>query len=80
MTEPVAEIVFSGDVVVRAHRRGTSLARDHLEALIERSLGNRYRFGEGWRGFGVVSMSLYEEPSPHAGGRDESAVAEPSPQ
>lgn len=64
MSGPVAEIAFSGDVEVRRYRRGTHLGRDHLEALIERSLGPRYRFGEGWRGFGVVSIVLYDEPPP----------------
>jgi hypothetical protein len=70
--EPVAEIRFSGDVEVRAFRRGTYLARDHLETLIERALGNRYRFGEGWSGFGVVSISLYD--SPPAGAQEEDAA------
>jgi len=61
---PVADIVFSGDVEVRRYRRGTYLGRDHLEALIERALGPRYRFGEGWRGYGVVSIVLYDELPP----------------
>jgi hypothetical protein len=64
VNEPVAEIRFEGDVQVRAFRRGTYLGRDHLEAVIERALGERYRFGDGWSGYGVVSLSLYEEPPP----------------
>jgi hypothetical protein len=60
--EPVAEIRFTGDVEVRKFRRGTNLARDHLETLIERALGSCYRFGGGWSGFGVVSISLYDSP------------------
>jgi hypothetical protein len=62
VSKPVAEIAYSGDVEVRQYRRGTYLGRDHLEALIERALGAHYSFGEGWRGFGVVSITLYDEP------------------
>ena len=47
---------------MRPFRRGTYLARDHLDTLIERALGSRYRFGDGWRGFGVVTIALYDEP------------------
>jgi len=60
--DSVAEIRFSGDVEVRPFRRGTYLGNEHLETLIERALGSRYRFGVGWKGFGVVSISFYEEP------------------
>ena len=27
----------------------------------ERALGDRYRFGQGWTGFGVISISLFDE-------------------
>jgi hypothetical protein len=71
MSEPVGEIHFSGDVEVRAFRRGTYLAREQLDTLIERALAERYRFGEGWRGFGVISISLYDEPPAAAAAADE---------
>jgi hypothetical protein len=74
MSERVAEIRFSGELEVRPFRRGTYLGHEHLETLIERALGSRYRFGVGWNGFGVVSIELYAEPpgeeaSPAADGR-----------
>jgi hypothetical protein len=75
VSEPVAEVQFRGDVQVRAFRRGTYLGRDHLETLIERALGNRYRFGEGWSGFGIVSISFYEEPP--AGSRGDVVAGPP---
>jgi hypothetical protein len=75
VNEPVAEVRFEGDVQVRPFRRGTYLARDHLETLIERALGNRYRFGAGWSGFGIVSISLYEQPP--AGSHEEVGVEQP---
>jgi hypothetical protein len=62
MSEPVAKMRFRGDVRVRPFRRGTYLGHEHLETLIERALGDRYRFGEGWSGFGIVSITLYEQP------------------
>jgi hypothetical protein len=72
VNEPVAEIHFTGDVEVSAFRRGTYLARGHLDTLIERALGRHYRFGEGWSGFGVVSISLYD--SPPAGDENDGAA------
>jgi hypothetical protein len=62
MSEQVAEIRYRGDVHVRPFRRGTYLSDEHLEQLIERALAERYRFGSGWRGYGVVSIELYDEP------------------
>lgn len=62
--EPVERIRYRGEISVRPYRRGTYLGEDHLEALLERTLGSRYRFGEGWRGFAVVSVDLYETPPP----------------
>jgi hypothetical protein len=59
--EPVERIRFRGEIHVRPYRRGTYLGNEHLEALIERRLGGRYRFGEGWRGFAVVSIDFYDE-------------------
>ena len=47
---PITEIRYSGPVHVRTYRRGTYLAELHLEEVIERALGSRYSFGEGWRG------------------------------
>ncbi|HYA09557.1 MAG TPA: hypothetical protein VEG24_08190 [Gaiellaceae bacterium] len=63
MSEPVAEIRYSGDIHVRPYRRGTYLGDDLLEALIEETLGDRYRFGEGWHGTAVVSIQLHERPA-----------------
>ena len=60
MSEPAAKVSYSGDAEVRRYRRGTYLGRDHLETMIERALGNRYRFGAGWQGYAVVSISLYD--------------------
>jgi len=62
MSEPVAEIRYSGEAHVRPYRRGTYLGDELLEALIEESLGERYRFGEGWTGTAVVSIQLHERP------------------
>lgn len=70
MRERVGEIRHQGHVHVRPYRRGTYLDGDYLEQLIERALGKRYSFGQGWRGFGVVSIELYEQ-QPDDGG-DES--------
>lgn len=63
MSEPVAEIHYSGEMHVRPFRRGTYLGDEHLETLIEQTLGDRYRFGEGWDGFAVVSIALHEQPT-----------------
>lgn len=59
--EPVAEIRHEGPIHVRPYRRGTYLGDDHLESLVERALRGRYRFGEGWKGFAIVSIVLYDE-------------------
>ena len=67
MDQPVAEIAFRGDIEVRPFRRGTYLGHEHLETLIEHALGERYHFGAGWQGYGVVSISLYDRP-PDVGG------------
>ena len=67
MSEPVAEIRHEGPINVRPYRRGTYLGENHLESLIERALRERYRFGEGWKGFASVTITLYEEPP---GGND----------
>jgi len=48
---PVAHIRFRGGVEVRPFRRGTYLDREHLDALIERSLADRDRFGSGRKGY-----------------------------
>jgi hypothetical protein len=61
MADPVAELRYEGEIVVQPYRRGTYLGTSHLEELIERTLGQRYRFGTGWRGHAVVSIQLYEE-------------------
>jgi hypothetical protein len=63
-TEPVERICYRGKIEVRPYRRGTYLGEEHLEALVERTLAPRYRFGEGWRGFAVVSIDFYDEPPP----------------
>jgi hypothetical protein len=63
MSEPVAAIEYQGAIQVRQYHRGTYLAGEHLEELIERRLGDRYSFGQGWRGFAVVSIALYEDES-----------------
>jgi len=60
--ERVAEIRYTGKIHVRPFRRGTYLGDDHLETLIERALGDRYRFGEGWNGHAVVTIVLRERP------------------
>ncbi|MGZ4352867.1 MAG: hypothetical protein ACXVZL_08525 [Gaiellaceae bacterium] len=61
MSEPVGEIRYEGPMAVRPYKRGTYLGDDYLELLIERALRDRYRFGEGWKGFAVVSIVLYDE-------------------
>jgi len=63
MSDPVAEIRYSGDIHVRPYRRGTYLGDELLEELIEETLGDRYRFGEGWHGTAVVSIQLHERPA-----------------
>lgn len=60
MSEPVAELRYTGEIHVRPFRRGTYLGDEHLETLIEQTLGDRYRFGEGWDGVAVVSIQLHE--------------------
>ncbi|HVM58044.1 MAG TPA: hypothetical protein VMT74_11295 [Gaiellaceae bacterium] len=62
MSEPVAEIRYSGEIRVLPYRRGTYLGDRLLEALIEQTLGKRYRFGEGWDGYAVVTIELHEHP------------------
>ena len=62
MSDPVAEIQFSGTIHVRAYRRGVYLGEEHLETLIERALGDRYGYGSGWDGHAVVSIAFYDEP------------------
>ena len=61
MTDPVAEIRYSGEIRVLPFRRGTYLGDTLLEALIERTLGRRYRFGDGWSGYAVVTIELHEQ-------------------
>jgi len=61
--EPVAKIRYSGEIHVRPYRRGTYLGDEHLETLIEQTLGNRYHYGEGWDGFAVVDIELHERPA-----------------
>ncbi len=61
MSDPIAEIRYTGEAQVRSYRGGIYLGDTHLEQLIERTLGERYSFGQGWRGFAVVSIELYEE-------------------
>ena len=63
MSEPVAELRYSGEIYVRPYRRGTYLGAKHLEELIEETLGDRYRFGEGWQGTAVISIQLHERPA-----------------
>lgn len=67
MAEPVAELRYRGAFQVRPYRRGTYLGGDHLEQLIEQALGPRYSYGQGWSGFAVVSIELYEQ-QPKGGG------------
>ena len=67
---PVGEIRYAGELYVRPYRRGTYLGDRHLEEAIERALGERYSFGEGWRGEAEITIRLFE-----AGGRGK---AEPS--
>jgi hypothetical protein len=67
VAERVAELRYRGAVHVRPYRHGTYLGGEHLEQLIERALGARYSYGQGWSGFAVVSIELYEQ-QPKAGG------------
>lgn len=67
VSDPVGELHYRGDVHVRSYRRGIYLGGAHLEQLIERALGHRFSFGQGWRGYAVVSIELYErEPDAEA--------------
>ena len=61
MDAPIAEIRYSGGVQVRPYRRGTYLGENHLEEMIERALGSRYSFGEGWRGEAEITIRLFDE-------------------
>lgn len=85
MIKPVAEIRYSGDAELRPYRRGTYLGRDHLETMIERALGSRYRFGAGWQGYAVVTISLYDRLPDNERGetarsdQEEYEIHEPSP-
>jgi len=73
VANPVAELRYEGTIDVRPYRRGTFLGKDHLELLIERTLGTRYSFGQGWHGHARVSIELYErEP-----GGEERTAREP---
>jgi len=63
---PVERIRYRGAIEVRPYRRGTYIAEEHLETLFERTLGPRYSFGQGWRGYAVISIDLYDEPPPEA--------------
>ena len=74
MSEPIADVRYRGEIQVRAFRHGTYLGRDHLETLVERALGSRYGFGQGWKGYGVVSISLYDEDP---GGSADELTVEP---
>jgi hypothetical protein len=59
--DPVAELRYEGEINVQPYRRGTYLGSMHLEELIERTLGERYSFGKGWRGYAVVRVEFYED-------------------
>jgi hypothetical protein len=61
MSKPVAELRYEGEIHVQPYRRGTYLGAEHLEQLIEHTLGPRYRFGDGWRGRAVLRLELYED-------------------
>jgi hypothetical protein len=61
MPDSVAEFRYEGEINVQPYRRGTYLGAAHLEELIERTLGPRYSFGRGWRGYAVVSVELFDE-------------------
>jgi hypothetical protein len=61
VSEPIGEVKYSGEVRVRPYRGGIYLGDEHLEQLIERTLGERYSFGQGWRGYAVVSIELREQ-------------------
>ncbi|HEY3187981.1 MAG TPA: hypothetical protein VGJ70_10925 [Solirubrobacteraceae bacterium] len=61
MNDPVAHLRYEGEINVQPYRRGTYLGPTHLEELIERTLGQQYSFGNGWRGYAVVSLQLYDE-------------------
>jgi hypothetical protein len=62
VTEPVGDISYRGEIQVRPYRRGTYLGEAYLDSLVEQALGRRYRFGEGWKGYAVVSLRLYAKP------------------
>jgi hypothetical protein len=64
--DPVAELRYQGEISVQPYRRGTYLGATHLEELIERTLGRRYTFGRGWRGYAVLSVELFDERPEHA--------------
>lgn len=64
MSDSIGEIHYSGEAHVRPFRRGTYLGNEHLEALIERAIGDRYSFGRGWEGFAVVSIVFHESAPP----------------
>ncbi|HVP74592.1 MAG TPA: hypothetical protein VMS63_01120 [Gaiellaceae bacterium] len=74
MAEPVGEIRYSGDVEVHPFRRGTYLGADYLEELIERALGDRYSFGQGWQGYADVSI-VFQERRPGPAAREREARA-----
>ena len=61
MDAPVAEIRYSGELQVRPYRRGTYLGGHQLEDVIERALGSRCSFGEGWRGQAEITIRLFDE-------------------
>ena len=67
VSETVGKLVYEGDVHVRPYRRGTYLGIDHVETLIEKALGPRYSYGNGWDGHALVSIEFREtetgEPS-----------------
>jgi len=69
VSEPIAEIAYSGDVHVRPYRRGTYLGADHLETVVERALGERYSYGGGWDGYAVVSIAFHERSPDGTGTR-----------
>lgn len=68
MPEPAAQLRYEGPIAVQPYRRGTYLGADHLEQLIERTLGERYSFGAGWRGRAVVSIELFDDDPASARG------------
>ncbi|HXH97803.1 MAG TPA: hypothetical protein VNH40_11390 [Gaiellaceae bacterium] len=67
MNTPAVEIRYSGELQVRPYRRGTYLGDRHLEAVIERALGSRFSFGEGWRGQAEITIRFFDvEEREHA--------------